>query len=168
MTKDAPMMRKPTAPTALAGPPQSEDERSEAVDGGGPAKAAATASKADPNPEVVAKPTRRKFTAKYKMRILAEADACEKTGDIGRLLRREGLYSSHLANWRDARASGVLGALEPKKRGRKPLTTNPLSKTVAQLEKSNAVLTEKLRQAQLIIEIQKKVAALLGESEETQ
>ena len=157
-----------TATSAFAEPPQPEDERSEAVGGGGSAKAVGATSKSDPNPEVIAKPVRRKFSAAYKMRILLEAGQCEQPGDIGRLLRREGLYSSHLGKWRRARAAGALGALEPKKRGRKRLPANSLTTTVTRLEKSNAALTERLRQAHLIIEIQKKVASLMNDKEEIQ
>ena len=78
-----------------------------------------------PDPEVPAKAKRRKFTAAYKLRVLAEADGCTGLGEIGRLLRREGLYSSHLSDWRRARQRGSLRALAPKKRGRKPRERNP-------------------------------------------
>lgn len=168
MTQDTKMMRQPTTATAPSEPPESQAERSEAVDVGGSDGASAAVTQNDANPEVVAKPIRRKFTAKYKMRILDEVDRCSVPGGVGRLLRREGLYSSHLTTWRHARDAGALGALEPKKRGRKRLETNPLAKTVARLEKTNAALAEKLRQANLIIEIQKKVAALMSDDEETQ
>ena len=168
MTQDTKKMHQPTTASASSEPPESQAERSEAVGVGGSDEATAGPTKNDPNPEVVAKPIRRKFTAKYKMRILEEADQCSAPGDVGRLLRQEGLYSSHLTNWRNARDAVALGALEPKKRGRKPLVSNPATKTIARLEKTNAVLTEKLRQATLIIEIQKKVAALMADNEETQ
>lgn len=166
MTQDKATMAQTTADIALDGPPQSEGERSESVGGGGPSKAAAAASKNQPDPEVVAKPTRRKFTAVYKMRILDEADECATSGSIGRLLRREGLYSSHLAKWRIARTAGALGGLEPRKRGRKPKAADPLAKTVTRLQRSNDQLQEELRKARLIIEVQKKVAALLELLEE--
>ena len=87
-----------------------------------------------PDPEVVAKPTRRRFSAEYRLRILEEADRCTQPGEIGRLLRREGLYSSHLSVWRKARRNGSLKALTPKKRGAKPAESNPLSGKVRQLE----------------------------------
>ena len=77
-------------------------------------------------PEVVAKPTRRQFTAEYRLRILEEADRCTRPGEVGRLLRREGLYTSHLAAWRKARRSGSLQRLTPNKRGAKPAEHNPL------------------------------------------
>ena len=88
-----------------------------------------------PDPEVVAKPTRRQFTAEYRLRILEEADRCTRPGEVGRLLRREGLYTSHLAAWRKARRSGSLQGLTPKKRGAKPAEHNPLSAKVRQLPK---------------------------------
>jgi transposase-like protein len=113
-----------------------------------------------PNPEVDAKPTRRTFTAAYKLKILDDADGCSE-GEIGALLRREGLYSSHLTAWRRQRAEGALQALG-KKRGRK---AKPRDKEKEQLIKENAKLRRKLEQAEKIIEIQKKVSALLAQSE---
>ena len=80
---------------------------------------------AAPSPEVLEKPVRRRFAVEYKVRILAEADACTETGQVGELLRREGLYSSHLSNWRRQRADGVLAGLKPKRRGRKAKSKNP-------------------------------------------
>jgi transposase-like protein len=114
-----------------------------------------------PDPEVPEKAKRRRFSAKYKLRILREADACTKKGQLGALLRREGLYSSHLTTWRRQREEGSLQGLAPKKRGRKP-NKNRKSKREAQLERENRRLRKKLEQAETIIEIQKKVAALLG------
>ena len=87
-----------------------------------------------PDPEVVAKPTRRQFTAEYRLRILEETDRCTSPGEVGRLLRREGLYTSHLAAWRKARRNGSLQGLTPNKRGAKPAEHNPLSPKVRQLE----------------------------------
>lgn len=113
---------------------------------------------ARPNPEVSpAKATRRTFTAEYKFNIVREAERCSEPGAIGALLRREGLYSSHLANWRE---QGVQ-SLAPKKRGRKS-TINPLAARVAQVERENARLQAKLERAEIIIDVQKKVAALLA------
>ena len=83
-------------------------------------RAGGAATPRAPDPEVVAKPTRRRFSAEYRLRILEEADRCTQPGEIGRLLRREGLYSSHLSVWRKARRNGSLKALTPKKRGAKP------------------------------------------------
>jgi hypothetical protein len=115
-----------------------------------------------PDPEVPEKKPRRKFTAKYKLHILAEADACTQPGQMGALLRREGLYSSNLTTWRKQRAQGILQAMSPKKRGRKRKQTNPLARQVAQLEKENRRLQDKLKKAETIIEVQKKISELLG------
>jgi len=112
-----------------------------------------------PDPEVVPKAERRRFTAEYKLRILTEADACTKRGEIGALLRREGLYSSHLDKWREQRRSGALQALAPHKRGRKP---DPQAAENARLRRENEGLQQRLQRAETIIEIQKKLAALLG------
>jgi transposase len=114
------------------------------------------------DPEVPEKEPRRKFTAKYKLRILAEADACTQPGQMGALLRREGLYSSNLTTWRQQRKKGILQAMTPKKRGRKRKQPNPLAKRVAQLEKENRRLQQKLKKADLIIEAQKKMSEILG------
>ena len=113
--------------------------------------------KAVPDPEVPERPVRRKFTVEYKRRILKEADACTVRGQIGALLRREGLYSSSLTSWRRQVNTG----LAPKKRGPATRTPDPNVRRIAQLEKDTARLTHKLKQAELIIEVQKKVAALL-------
>jgi transposase-like protein len=115
-----------------------------------------------PNPEVPEKPVRRRFTAEYKLRILAEADACSEPGMLGELLRREGLYSSHLTTWRRQRDEGVLAGLTPKRRGRKAKPKNPLADEVARLERENQRLKEQLRQAELIIDVQKKVSEMLN------
>lgn len=115
-----------------------------------------------PDPEVPEKKPRRKFTAKYKLQILAEADACSQPGQLGVLLRREGLYSSNLTTWRRQREKGVLKAMAPKKRGRKQKEKNPLAQKVAQLEKENRRLQQKLKKAELIIEAQKKMSEILG------
>ena len=115
-----------------------------------------------PAPEVLEKPARRKFTAAYKLAILKEAEACSERGEIGALLRREGLYSSHLSTWRGQRDQGSLRALAPAKRGRKAKAKNPLAEEVARLERENRKLQKRLHQAELIIDVQKKVADLLG------
>lgn len=115
-----------------------------------------------PNPEVAEKKPRRKHTAKYKLRILGEADACTQPGEIGMFLRSEGLYSSNLTTWRRQREKGLLQAMTPKKRGRKEKPENPLAKHVAQLENENRRLQQKLKKAELIIEAQKKMAEILG------
>ena len=115
-----------------------------------------------PDPEVSEKRPRRKFTAKYKLGILAEADSCIQQGQMGALLRREGLYSSNLTTWRRQRKKGLLKAMSPKKRGRKRKEKNPLTKKVAQLENENRRLQQKLKKAELIIEAQKKMSEILG------
>ena len=116
-----------------------------------------------PDPEVPEKAVRRKFTAAYKLRILKEAESCTGKGEIGALLRREGLYSSSLTSWRRQVNQGLI----PKKRGPVTQKANPLVRRTVELEKENARLTHKLKQAELIIEVQKKVAELLkGSSEE--
>lgn len=115
-----------------------------------------------PDPEVSEKKPRRKFTTNYKLRILAEADTCTQPGQIGALLRREGLYSSSLATWRRQRENGILKAMTPRKRGRKHKLENPFAKQVAQLEKEKRRLQQKLKKAELIIEAQKKMSEILG------
>lgn len=117
---------------------------------------------APPDPEVPAKPVRRRFTATEKLRILRLADACTVPGSLGALLRREGLYSSNLTTWRRQRDVGTLSALTPKPRGRKAPSRDPLRRENAQLRKENERLTRRLRQAELIIEVQKKVSQMLG------
>lgn len=108
--------------------------------------------------EVVAKAVRRRFSAEYKLRILEEAEACS-SGEIGALLRREGLYSSHLTTWRRQREAGQLAGLTPKKRGPKP---NPEAEELKRLRKENERLQVRLQQAEAIIEAQKKLAQLFG------
>jgi transposase len=112
-----------------------------------------------PNPEVVVKAQRRRFTAEYKRRILQEADACTQPGEIGALLRREGLYSSHLNTWRRQRARGELQGLAPAKRGRK---ADPQAAEIVRLQRETERLTAQLARAELIIDVQKKVSQLLG------
>lgn len=116
----------------------------------------------DPLNEVSERPVRRRFAAEYKLRILAEAEACSEPGQLGELLRREGLYSSHLSVWRKQRDEGVLAGLKPKRRGRKAKSKNPLADENARLQRENDCLKEKLRQAELIIDVQKKVAEMLN------
>lgn len=115
-----------------------------------------------PDPEVQEVKPRRNFTAKYKLRILDEADRCSQPGELGAVLRREGLYSSNLTTWRRQREKGLLQAMSPKKRGRKHKEKNPLASRVAQLEKENRRLEQKLKQAELIVEAQKKISEILG------
>jgi transposase len=114
------------------------------------------------SPEMSDRPRRRTFTAQTKLRVLAETDGAADVGGIGAILRREGLYSSTLTDWRRQRDSGALGALTPAKRGPKSTARNPLAAELAQARRENARLGRRLEHAEAIIEIQKKVAALLG------
>jgi transposase-like protein len=115
-----------------------------------------------PDPAVPEKPVRRRFTAEYKLRVLREADASTEPGQLGALLRREGLYSSHLTTWRQQRDHGTLAGLAPKRRGRKPSPDAPLITEIDRLKRENQRLTAKLRQAETIIEVQKKLSEVLG------
>lgn len=108
------------------------------------------------NPEVNEKPVRRRFSADYKLRILGEADACSEPGQLGELLRREGLYSSHLTTWRRLREEGSLQSRAPKKRGRKAQRHDAATQELEPLRRENRRLVERLRQAETIIEVQKK------------
>lgn len=116
-----------------------------------------------PDPEVTPRARRRTFSAAYKARVLAEADACAERGEIGALLRREGLYSSHLSNWRRQREAGELQSLTDKKRGRKP-ALEPKEAKIARLERKSARLQKQLAQAELIIAAQKKLAEALEQT----
>jgi transposase-like protein len=115
-----------------------------------------------PNPEVPDKATRRRFTAEYKLRILTLADACTEPGILGALLRREGLYASNLNTWRHQRERGILSGLTPKKRGRKESVRDPLVAENEKLRKENERITKRLRQAEIIIDVQKKISQILG------
>ena len=112
-----------------------------------------------PDPEVVARAARRHFTAEYKQRILQEAATCAQPGEMGALLRREGLYSSHLTFWRQQHDRGALQGLSPARRGRK---SDPQAIEIARLQRENARLKAKLERAELIIDVQKKVSQMLG------
>ena len=112
--------------------------------------------------EVVAKAQRRRFTAEYKRRIVREADRCTTAGAIGALLRREGLYSSHLTTWRAARDRGELEGLAPKKRGPKAIPPDPMAKKIAEQEREIGKWRKRAERAEALVEVQKKVAALLG------
>ncbi len=118
-----------------------------------------TGGKQAPEPEVVPRAKRRSFTAAYKLRILEEVAKCNRPGQIGALLRREGLYSSHLTTWRRQRREGQLQGLGPKKRGRK---ADPQAAEIAALRKENERLRNRLEQAELIIDVQKKLSQALG------
>jgi len=112
--------------------------------------------------QVAAKPRRRRYTAEYKRRILKEADACTTPGAVGALLRREGLYSSHLVVWRRARGRGELAALTPKRRGRQPTPVDPRDRKITELERQLVQMTGRAERAEMLVEAQKNLAALLG------
>ena len=154
----------PASPTVLPAAERREDERSEAARSSAAGKTVAPppAAPLRPDPEVVADARRRTFTAEYKLRILAEADAAAaESGAIGALQRREGLYSSHLVTWRRERQSGILKGLTPHKRGPKS-KRSPLEEENQKLRRENERLTEQIRKAEIVIDVQKKVGALLG------
>jgi len=113
-----------------------------------------------PDSEVEPKAQSRQFSAKYKLGVLEEADACTESGQIGALLRREGLYSSHLSTWRRQRREGELEGLLPNKRGRKG--QEPQAIELAHLREENERLQARLQQAEMIIDVQKKLSQLLG------
>ena len=114
-------------------------------------------------PEVMARATRRRFTTAEKLRVLQEADRCTRTGELGALLRREGLYSSHLADWRRARRNGELAGLTPRPRGPRAKAVDPRDKRIAELERESRKLKARLERAEGLIELQKRVAAILSE-----
>jgi len=152
------------SPTVLPAAERREAERSEDARSvaAGRTVAPEPAAPPRPDPEVVAEAKRRAFTAEYKQRILAEADAAAtQPGAIGALLRREGLYSSHLVTWRRERQAGILKGLTPQKRGRKS-RRGPLEEENQKLRRENQRLTEELRKSEIVIDVQKKVGALLG------
>jgi len=155
-------IRKMPGDQSIAGEPERRGgERSEAPrSGGSPAIERAVAA-APADPEVPARRARRRFTTPYKLEMLRKADACSRPGQLGALLRREGLYSSHLGTWRNQQAAG----LTPKKRGRK-VTADPRLKRVerekAALETDKRRLERRLQQAEAVIAFQKKVSELLG------
>lgn len=144
-----------------------KDNRDEAAESGSGSSAAvlalAAGSALAPDPEVTERPARRTFTAEFKQRILNEADACTHTGEVGAMLRRHGLYSSHLTSWRKQREAGTLAGLAPRKRGRKATPRHPLTDEVARLERENKRLLARAERAERLVELQKKVAELLGD-----
>ena len=131
-------------------------ERSEAARGAGGSPGGA------PDPEVTPRARRRRFSAAYKLRIVRQADGCSKPGEVGALLRAEGLYSSHLAEWRRARDQGQLDALTPRRRGPTPKPDQALKKRCAKLERENERLRKRLETAETILEVQGNVSRLLG------
>ena len=161
------MKRKGTSSASLTVLPAAERreaERSEADRSAAVGKTVAPepSTPPRPDPEVVAAAKRRIFTAQYKQRILAEADAAAaRPGAIGALQRREGLYSSHLVTWRREREAALLQGLAPHKRGPKS-KRDPQQEELQKLRWENQRLTEELRKAEMVIDVQKKVGALLG------
>jgi transposase-like protein len=115
----------------------------------------------EPEVEVVAKASRRRFTVAYKRKIVREADGCKNPGAVGALLRREGLYSSHLAVWRAARERGELAGA-PKQRGPVPQVADPRDKKIVELERETARWRKRAERAEALVEVQKKLAVLLG------
>lgn len=148
-------------PVVLSDPSMGEEperrgaERSEAARSGGSSPIERAGAPASPDPEVRARHARRRFTTAYKLELLRKADGCTRPGEVGALLRREGLYSSHLADWRRQRAQG----LTPKTRGRKATAVDP---RVKHLEHENRRLTSRLAQTEALLAFQKKVSELLG------
>ena len=133
--------------------PGSEGARRATVDPG------ARGPEGAPDPEVTERAKRRRFTAEYKLRILREADTCKRDGDLGALLRREGLYSSHLATWRRQRDEITKAGLKARKRGPKGKGVDP---QVKQLKRENARLKRRLERVELMLTIQKKASEMLG------
>ena len=121
-----------------------------------------------PEVQVTAKPQRRRFTAEYKRSVLEQVDACSKPGEIGALLRREGLYSSMLASWRQARERGELAGLEPKQRGRKAKPVDGRDQRITELEQQLAKERARRERAEALVDLQKKVAALFGDHPESE
>ena len=119
-----------------------------------------------PNPEVATDPPRRAFTAQYKLSIVEQADACQRPGEVGALLRREGLYSSHLTNWRRLKRQGALQSLGTQPRGPKPSDSTSNTKTISSLERKVARLEKELEKAHTIIDVQKKLSVLLSNEPE--
>ena len=145
------MPNMPTEPSAATGPVTEEGRRPTIVPG--PVAA---------SPELTGRPRRRTFTVQDKLRILADTDRAAGTGGVGAILRREGLYSSVLSDWRRQRDAGAFGALAPSKRGPKSPPPNPLATELASARRDNIRLQQRLERAEAIIELQKKVAELLG------
>jgi len=143
-------------------PEAREDERGVEERGGESESERAGEALGAVDPEVPERAVRRRFSAKYKLKILREADRCTDPGQLGTLLRREGLYSSNLTTWRKQRERGELEGLAPKKRGRKAKPVDPNEKRIRQLKRENEGLKKKLEKAEIIIEFQKKVSEILG------
>ena len=144
-----------------SGGERSEPERSGVLASSAPPTVSPTAEAKIPDPEVNAKARRRQFSSEYKRHMLQEAASCD-SGGIAALLRREGLYSSHLTTWRRQREQGEIRGLEPHKRGRKAIPRNPLIAENDRLQRENKRMGQRLRQAEIIIDVQKKLCEILG------
>ncbi|RJQ77162.1 MAG: hypothetical protein C4519_13895 [Desulfobacteraceae bacterium] len=147
-------------PTPFPGVPPQGARR--ATEGGTPGGGREGLNAVPPDPEVPAQKRRRKLSVQYKLQILQQADKCTNPGEMGALLRREGLYSSSLTRWRRQCDQGLLDAMAPKTRGRKAFEKNPMADELAHLQKENQQLRKKLFQAERIIEVQKKISEILG------
>jgi transposase-like protein len=156
--KKAKAVRRPAPP----GPKERPDAPKPAVVSGAPGALRVVPPPAVPDPEVRERAVRRRFTGEYKLQVLRQADQCAGVGELGALLRREGLYSSHLTTWRRQREQGALGALAPKKRGRPAAPVSPLARRIAELERDNGQLARRLHQAEAILAAQKKLSEILG------
>ena len=146
--------------TGVRGASETEGAR-RATGGSADAPPAAGPSGSAPDPEVSDKPKRRRFTAEYKRKILKQADAC-RPGELGALLRREGVYSSSLTAWRAARDRGELAGLSPKKRGPKAAAPDPRDRELAAKDREIARLSARAERAEALIEVQKKLSQILG------
>ena len=140
------------------------DNASSIADSSGARRATdeSAATSSIPNPEVSAKTLRRRFTTQYKLSIIQQADACQSTGEIGALLRREGLYSSSLSTWRRLHQTGALGSLSAKQRGPKAHPAAMEKREISRLEKRVAKLEHELQKAHTIIDVQKKLSLILS------
>jgi len=143
----------PAVMPAVSAGEQSESQRMNGITAGAPAQ---------PDPEVHHLPARRLFSAAYKQRILAECDGATQPGQVGHILRREGLFSFHLRDWRAAQKRNETAALASKPRGPKPTRPTALEQQLKRVQRENRRLQQKLKQAELIIDLQKKVSELLG------
>ena len=157
------MTRTPQLRAVTAAAPPPSDAGKVAPAALAPAAKAPGPPVAQPSEEV-AGPRRRTFTAEFKREVLAEADACTESGAVGALLRRHGLYSSHLTEWRRLREEGALSGLAPKKRGRRASLKNPLTEENAKLQRENQRLLARAERAERLLDLQKKVAELFGET----
>jgi len=162
-SRKAKAVRRP----APAGSKERRDAPNPAVVSGAPAPLRVVPPPVVPDPEVRERAARRRFTGEYKRQVLRQADQCAGVGELGALLRREGLYSSHLTTWRRQREQGALGALAPKKRGRPAAPASPWARRVAELERDNGRLARRLHQAEAIIAAPKKLSEILGLSAPT-